>query len=205
VSGSPDLNHHEPMRAERRTSLIDDRQEVQEMTLVRRTSPLGELVSLRHAMDRLFEDSYVRPRAWSFSTDGSVGLPLDIRNTADTLVVEAALPGVKPEDVEITIEDGTLRISAESREEREETTGEMLISEIRRGSVSRSVALPQGLEADKASASFENGVLRLSIPRAEAVKPRQIRITPTIDGQSTSERSVDAGAKPVDAGTASES
>jgi HSP20 family protein len=112
------------------------------MTLVSRTSHLGELVSLRQAMDRLFEDGLVRPRAWSFSTDGSVGLPLDIRNTADTLVVEAALPGVKPEDVEITIEDGTLRISAESREEREETTGETLISEIRRGSVSRSVALP---------------------------------------------------------------
>jgi HSP20 family protein len=174
------------------------------MTLVRRTSPLGELVSLRHAMDRLFEDSYVRPRAWSFGTDGSVGLPLDIRNTADTLVVEAALPGVKPEDVEITVEDGTLTISAESRDEREESTGETLISEIRRGSVSRSVALPQGLEADKATASFENGVLRLSIPRAEAVKPRQIRITPTIDGQS-SERSVESGAKPVETGTASES
>jgi HSP20 family protein len=156
-------------------------------------------------MDRLFEEGFVRPRAWSFSTDGRVGLPLDIRNTADTLVVEAAVPGVKPEDVEITIEDGRLTISAESREEREETKGETLISEIRRGSVSRSVALPQGLEADKATASFENGVLRLSIPRAEAVKPRQIRITPTIDGQSTSERSVDAGAKPVDAGTSSES
>jgi HSP20 family protein len=156
-------------------------------------------------MDHLFEDSFVRPRAWSFSSDGSLGLPLDIRNTADTLVVEAALPGVKPEDVEITLEGGTLTISAESREEREETKGETLVSEIRRGSVSRSVALPQGLEADKATASFENGVLRLSIPRAEAVKPRQIRITPTIDGQSTSERSVESGAKPVDAGTASES
>ena len=175
------------------------------MTLVRRTSPLGELVSLRQAMDRIFEDGFVRPRAWSFSTGGSVGLPLDIRNSADTLVVEAALPGVKPEDVEITIEDGTLTISAGSRDEREETRGETLISEIRRGSVSRSVALPQGLEADKATASFENGVLRLSIPRAEAVKPRQIRITPTIDGQSTSERSLDTGAKPDDTGTASES
>ena len=175
------------------------------MTLVRSTSSLSELVSLRQAMDRLFEEGFVRPRAWSFSTEGRVGLPLDIRNTADTLVVEAAVPGVKPEDVEITIEDGRLTISAESREEREETKGETLISEIRRGSVSRSVALPQGLEADKATASFENGVLRLSIPRAEAVKPRQIRITPTIDGQSTSEQSVDAGAKPVDAGTSSES
>lgn len=175
------------------------------MTLVRRTSPLGELVSLRQAMDRLFEDSFVRPRTWGFSADGSVGLPLDITNTADTLLVEAALPGVKPEDVNVTVEDGTLTISAESHEEREETKGETLVSEIRRGSVSRTVALPSGLEADKATASFDNGVLRLSIPRAEAVKPRQIRITPTIDGQATDKRSVESGTKPVAAGTASKS
>jgi HSP20 family protein len=166
-------------------------QEVHTMTLVRRTSPLGELVSLRQAMDRLFEDSFVRPRAWGFTSEGNGVIPLDITNSADTLVVEAALPGVKPEDVDITVENGTLTISAESREEREETKGDTLISEIRRGSVSRSVALPSGLEADKASATFEHGVLRLSIPRAEAVKPRQIRISPTIDGKS---------AKPVEAG-----
>jgi HSP20 family protein len=171
------------------------------MTLVRRTSPLGELVSLRQAMDRLFEDSFLRPRAWGFTSDGSGVIPLDITNSADTLVVEAALPGVKPEDVDITVENGTLTISAESHEEREETKGEMLISEIRRGSVSRSVALPSGLEADKATATFEHGVLRLSIPRAEAVKPRQIRISPTIDGKSA--KSVEAGTKPAAPGTTS--
>jgi HSP20 family protein len=77
----------------------------------------------------------------------------------------------------------------------------MLISEIRRGSVSRSVALPSGLEADKATATFEHGVLRLSIPRAEAVKPRQIRISPTIDGKSA--KSVEAGTKPAAPGTTS--
>jgi HSP20 family protein len=175
------------------------------MTLVRRTSPLGELVSLRQAMDRLFEDSFVRPRTWGFPADGSMGLPLDITNTADTLVVEAALPGVKPEDVDITVEDGALTISAESREEREQTRGEALISEIRRGSASRTVALPSGLEADKATATFENGVLRLTIPRAETVKPRQIRISPTVDGQSTKQRSVESGAKPAETATTSES
>ena len=175
------------------------------MTLVRRTSPLGELVSLRQAMDRLFEDSFVRPRPWGLTGDGGGALPLDITNTADTLVVEAALPGLRPEDVNITVEDGALTISAESREEREETRGETLISEIRRGAVSRTVALPSGLEADKATATFENGVLRLSIPRAEAVKPRQIRINPTIDAQPTKERSVESGRQPVTTGPASES
>ena len=156
------------------------------MTLVRRTSPLGELVSLRQAMDRLFEDSFVRPRgAWGFAGDMGSTLPLDVTNTADALVVEAALPGVRPEEVDITVEDGTLTIQAASSDERKEQQGEVLISEIRRGSMSRTVTLPSGLEADKATATFENGVLRLTFPRAEAVKPRQIRISPTIDGQST--------------------
>lgn len=155
------------------------------MTLVRRTSPLGELVSLRQAMDRLFEDSFVRPRGWGFPTEMGTSLPLDVTNTTDALVVEAALPGIRPEDVDITVEDGTLTIHAESRDERQETQGETLINEIRRGSMSRTVTLPTGLEADKATATFENGVLRLTFPRAEAVKPRQIRISPTIDGQST--------------------
>jgi HSP20 family protein len=157
------------------------------MTIVRRPSPLGELVSLRQAMDRLFEDSFVRPRVWS-AGDAMTAMPMDVTNTQDALVIEASLPGIRPEDVEITVEDGTLTIRAESRDEREDrgSDGEVLLAEIRRGSVSRAIALPTGLEADKANATFEHGVLRLRIPRAEAVKPRQIRITPTVDGQSTS-------------------
>jgi HSP20 family protein len=168
------------------------------MTLIRRNYPLGELVTLRQTMDRLFEDSFVRPRAWRLSMESGAGLPIDVTNSTDSLVVEAALPGIKSDDVQVIVEDGTLTIRAESRAEREETKGETLISEIRRGSVSRTVALPSGLEPDKATATFENGVLRLSIPRAEAVKPRQIQITPTIDGQSSN-------GKPVAAGAASES
>lgn len=154
------------------------------MTLMRRTSPLGELVSLRHAMDRLFDESVVRPRTWGLGGDAGNPLPLDISNTPEALIVDAALPGIRPDDVEITVEDGTLTIRADMRQEREATEGEVLVSEIRRGSVSRAIALPSGLEPDKATASFEHGLLHLSIPRAEAVKPRQIRISPTIDGQS---------------------
>jgi len=155
------------------------------MTLVRRSSPLGELVSLRQAMDRLFEDSFVRPRGWGFAGSDSLGLPLDVTNGKDELVVEAALPGFTPEDVEITVEDGTLSIRADSQTESSHGEGESLVKEIRRGSVSRIVSLPTGLEPDKASATFENGILTLRIPRAEAVKPRQIRITPTSDGTGT--------------------
>jgi len=157
------------------------------MTIVRRPSPLGELVSLRQAMDRLFEDSFVRPRPWTLSGDATTTLPLDITNTSDALLVDASLAGIAPEDVEITVENGTLTIRAESRDEREERgeDGETLIREIRRGAVARAISLPSGLEPDKASATFEHGLLHLRIPRAEAVKPRQIRISPTYDGQST--------------------
>jgi HSP20 family protein len=166
--------------------------EVYDMTLVRRTSSLGELVSLRQAMDRLFEDSFARPRSWTLNGSGSAGFPLDVTTATDELVVEAALPGVQPADVEITVEDGTLRIRAESHSKRSSGEGESLVREIRRGSVSRVLALPRGLEPDKASATFENGLLTLRIPRAEAVKPRQIRITPTVDGNATSDSTAPA-------------
>jgi len=148
------------------------------MTIVRRPSPFGELLSLRQAMDRLFEDSYVRPGSWGSTTE-SQPLALDVRTTSDELIVEAALPGVKPEDVDITVEGGTLTINAQSRTEEEERNEGVLVREIRRGTYSRSISLPQGLEADKASANFENGILNLRIPKAEQVKPRQIRINTT--------------------------
>jgi HSP20 family protein len=149
------------------------------MTLVRRTSPLGELVSLRQAMDRLFEDSFVRPRSWAFGGFEGYSFPVDVTNNADSIMVEASLPGFKPEEVDITIENGVLSINAETRSERQAGEGEALVQEIRRGRVSRTISLPTGIEPDKATASFEDGVLKLQIPKAEAVKPRQIRITPT--------------------------
>ena len=149
------------------------------MTLVRRTSPLGELVTLRQAMDRLFEDSFVRPRVWAGSWSETAALAMDIRSTPDALVVEAALPGVKPEEVDITVEGGTLSITGEFRSERNEGEGDYLVQELRRGSFSRTVTLPEGLEPDKATATFEHGVLTLRIPKAEEVKPRQIKISPT--------------------------
>ena len=156
------------------------------MTIVRRPSPFGELLSLRSAMDRLFEDSFVR-RPFGAGFDGSVTsqLPLDVTRTADALVIEAALPGIRPEDVEITVEDGTLSIRGEYRQEQHQGESETLVSEIRRGSVARTISLPNGLEPDKATASFEHGVLTLRIPKAESVKPRQIRISPTVEGSAT--------------------
>lgn len=161
------------------------------MTIVRRPSPFGELMSLRQAMDRLFEDSFVRSAGASVRSGSTSALPLDVRTTADALVVEAALPGVAPDDVEITVEGGTLAISGSYRDERNEDQGDYLVREIRRGSFGRTISLPDGLEADRATATFENGVLALRIPKAEQVKPRQIRITPGGETPARAEATTD--------------
>jgi HSP20 family protein len=169
------------------------------MTMIRRPSPFSELVTLRQAMDRLFDEPFFRP---ANGTTESGNLALDVRSTKDALLVEAALPGVKPEDVDITIENGTLAIRGEHSQEREDQQeGRYLVREISRGSFVRTVSLPNGLEADKAEATFENGVLSLRIPIAEQVKPKQIRISPVANGSAT--RSVEAGkASPLNADAA---
>jgi HSP20 family protein len=152
------------------------------MTIMRRPSPFGELLSLRQAMDRLFEDSFVRPGSWGGANTDSLSLPVDVSTSPDELTVQTALPGIRPDDVEITVENGTLTIRGESTSERSSGEGEYLVQEIRRGTFSRSIALPNGLEPDKAVATFDHGLLTLRIPRAEQVKPRQIRISTTTNG-----------------------
>ena len=161
------------------------------MTIVRRPSRFGELMTLRHAMDRLFDDDIFRPVRWTAGGFDGPALPLDVTTDADALTIEAALPGIKPDDVEITVEDGTLTITGQTAEARKAEEGSYLVQEIRRGTFSRSVSLPAGLEPDKAEATFEHGVLRLRIPKAEQLKPRQIKISPVSDG-----RSRDAADKP---------
>jgi HSP20 family protein len=152
------------------------------MTLVRRPSPFSELLTLRQAMDRLFDDTVFRP-VNGYGADVS-RLALDVRSTPDALLVEAELPGINPEDVDITVENGTLTIRAEDRVERSAEEGDWLVREIAHGTVMRTVTLPTGLEADKAEATFEHGVLRLRIPKAEQVKPRQIHIRPVTTAEA---------------------
>lgn len=150
------------------------------MTIIRRSGSFGDLVSLRQAMDRLFEESFVNPRTWGMGNEQLV--PLDVLVSDDEVVVEAVLPGIKPEDVDITVEGSTLTISGDTSTTTNEKDGNLVLQEIRRGRFMRTLSLPAGLEPDKATATFEDGVLTLRIPKAEELKPRQIRISGT-DGQ----------------------
>jgi HSP20 family protein len=151
------------------------------MTIVRRPSPLRDLVSMRTAMDRFFDDDF-RPFQWLSGSYAGPALPLDVTTDADSVTIEAALPGIRPDDVDITVENGAVTISGKTADERTADEGSYVLQEIRRGSFSRTVALPNGLEPDKAKATFENGILRLEIPKAEQLKPRQIKISPVSDG-----------------------
>jgi HSP20 family protein len=151
------------------------------MTLIRRTNPFGELVSLRQAMDRLFEDSFVSPSGWRSLSTEQLTPPIDVHETADELVITAALPGMKPEDVEITITGQNLVIRGEFKADESIERDQYLYRERRYGSFSRQLQLPMRVEGDQAQATFENGLLRLAIPKADEVKPRQIRVTATGD------------------------
>jgi HSP20 family protein len=143
------------------------------MTLIRR-SGFGDLLSLRQAMDRLFEESFVNPRTWQFG-EGQL-VPVDVFATKDEVVVQAILPGVKPEEVDITMEGNTLTIAGDTTSMMPDREG-LLLQEIRRGRFVRTLTLPDGLEPDRAKATFEDGILTLRIPKAEQVKPRQIKIS----------------------------
>ncbi len=162
------------------------------MTVIRRPSPFREMAAMRDTIDRLFDESPL-PRPM-FATTSELGMPFDIRVTPATVEVEAALPGAKPEDVEITVTGSTLTITATTTRESDGADDRYLVREIRRGSFTRTIALPQGLEPDRATARFENGLLTLSIPKAEVVKPRQIRIEAVAEDRADDAGTGTAGA-----------
>jgi len=143
---------------------------------IERWHPFTELMSLRQAMDRLFEDSFVRP-SHALTSLGEVAAPaLDIYQTPNEVVVKAALPGIKPEDVSIDVTGDTLTVKGKSKAEQEAKREDYLYQERRYGAFSRSVALPDGLKPDKAEATMEDGVLTLTIPKAEEIKPKAIKV-----------------------------
>ena len=146
------------------------------MANITRFDPFGEMVTLRQAMDRLFEDSFVSPLTLRTFNGEAIAPPLDVHQTADEIVVTAALPGIKPEDVDITITGQTLSIRGEMKADEEISRDQYLYRERRYGTFHRQLQLPVRVEGDRAEATFEDGVLTLHIPKAEEVKPRQIQI-----------------------------
>ncbi|MFO8011175.1 MAG: Hsp20/alpha crystallin family protein [Dehalococcoidia bacterium] len=149
-----------------------------------RFDPFREMMTLRNAMDRIFEDSLARRLQWG--SDAVEGyLPLDMYQTDNEVIVKAALPGVKSEDVDISITGDTLTIKGEQKAEEEVGEEKYFLRERRFGAFSRTIQLPVSIQGDKAEASFEDGVLKLVMPKADEVKPKQIKVkgSPMIEAE----------------------
>ena len=145
------------------------------MSMVTR-EPFDEFLSLRDAIDRLFEDSFVRPLRPGYGERG-YSLPVDAYATDGELVIMANMPGVDPNDVQITIDGDTLTIKGETKPPIENV--DYLFQERRFGPFYRQLRINVPVEADKAEATFEKGVLTLTIPKAETVRPKQIKVKAT--------------------------
>ena len=137
-------------------------------------SPLSEFVSLREAMDRLFNESMVRPNG----TFGRTSAPYDLYETEDGLTFRFAVPGIRPEDVEVTVHQGMLTVKGTYPQGGEEQKN--WIWHVRGlpqgGEWQYSFRLPTAVDADRAEASFDYGILTLNLPKAEAAKPKRIQI-----------------------------
>ncbi len=147
------------------------------MSIVR-WEPFRDMLTLREAMDRLFEESFVSPRRREWLAPAEGALALDMYETEDAVVVKSSIPGVKPEDVDITVIGNTLSISGETKEEEEVKEENFIRRERRYGAFSRSITLPEGVKADEAEANFEDGVLTLTVPKVPEAKPKVIKVKP---------------------------
>jgi HSP20 family protein len=153
------------------------------MATLTRWEPMRELATMRQMMDRFFDDDMYR-LASGFERGGDVAsLALDVAEKDDAYIVKASLPGVNPEEVDITLTDNVLTIRGETKADNEIKQENYHLRERRFGSFMRSVTLPNAVDADKIEAVNENGVLTLTLPKAESVKPRKIEVKRMINGQ----------------------
>jgi HSP20 family protein len=140
------------------------------MSSIIRWDPIREMSGMREMMDRLMEgDGYGRS-LWDVSSVPT----MDLYQTEDAVVVKTGLPGVKPEDIQISVANGVLTIRGEVKQEKEEKQRTYHLRERRYGTFSRSISLPSSVNSEKSEAVFEDGILTLTLPKAEEAKAKTI-------------------------------
>jgi len=146
------------------------------MPAVIRWNPAHDMMRLGDVMDRLFEDSWLRP---NYATRGEreLRLPLDVYTTPSEIVVIANVPGLKPEDVNITLENDTLSVSGEIKAPVENV--DYVFQERPYGKFSRVMTINVPVDNDKVEATFDSGVLTITLPKAEAARPKVIKVEAT--------------------------
>src|SRR5688500_16471296 len=143
---------------------------------IARFRPMPDVVTLREAMDRLFEDSFIRPTTWSGLPAGQIAVPVDLWETPEAYHLRADLPGLTADDLDINVTADTVAIAGELKGQTDVSADGYLRQERRYGKFQRAFTLPTQLESGKVEATFDNGVLTLVMPKAESVRPRQIKI-----------------------------
>lgn len=143
-----------------------------------RWEPAREMMTLRDAMDRLFDEAFTRPFSlFDGGTNAAHMSPaIDMYQTSDDVVIKAALPGLKADEVQINVTGDVLTLRGETRQSEEVQEQTYHLREHRWGSFERSIPLPVTVLADKAKAEFENGVLTVTLPKAEEVRPKTIAV-----------------------------
>jgi HSP20 family protein len=138
--------------------------------------PFVELNAYRDALRQLVEGGWFMPRDLMPSAVASVVIPLDLLDNGPELIIQTNLPGVKPEDVAITVVGDTLTIKGSLGQQEQFQGANYLRRERRSASFTRSVSLPVAVDAEHGEAKFQNGVLTLTLPKAEAVRPKTIKV-----------------------------
>jgi HSP20 family protein len=136
---------------------------------------MAEVVSLSDAVERLFDDRFMRP-IWPFTGDREATPALDLYTTPESVVARIALPGVKPEDVDVTVADDLVTVTGTFKEEKETAEPGYIHKELSRGAFHRSFMVPIPVKAEAAKASFKDGLLVLTLPKTEAGKPKHLKV-----------------------------
>jgi HSP20 family protein len=139
-------------------------------------APVERLSTLQEEINRLFESPIASLTRGSQCLSGWVP-PLEIYEDQDNLVVKAELPGLKKEELDISLEDGTLTVAGERKVERQRDAAETYRSDRFYGRFHRTVTLPKPVDAGKVKAAYKDGILTVTLPKTEEAKPKQIEVT----------------------------
>jgi len=145
------------------------------VSTIRRFNPITEMQKMNEMFDRLFGSPVFNPTTVFASTQGFT-IPLDVVEKEDKLVVRAAVPGVAPEELNVSIENNVLTISGEIKKEEESEKDKVYFRECCYGSFSRSIRLGDNLDFEKVDAEFSNGNVTISIPKIPEEKPKTLKV-----------------------------
>lgn len=144
------------------------------MTNIVRLDPFRDMMTLRNAMDRLFDNALVGPNlAWPGE---SLNMATDIVENPEEFIVKVTVPGIKADDIEVTYNNNVLTIKGETKEEQNIKDAQYILHERRHGNLMRSFSLPSNIDADSIQAQYNDGVLTLRLSKAEEAKPKRIPV-----------------------------